>query len=242
MNGEELKNFLKGKGVKFADLARSMGISPQHLNNIWKSPSLKTDRLEEIQRLTGINIFSLLEKNDEAERIVIKEDASFVENSNGNVYKEMSNGKYKVTVPLIPYRAHAKYIEDCFDQNIYKEYEVIDFIVDSVGRGKYVSFEIKGDSMDDESKVSISDGDLVLCREVGRQHWGNRLHFGQFPYWIIVHKTSIICKQIINQDIEKGIITCHSLNPSPEYPDFDLRLDDIKQLFNIIKVLSDRTF
>jgi hypothetical protein len=41
-------------------------------------------------------------------------------------------------------------------------------------------------------------------------------------------------KQIINHDTERGVITCHSLNESPEYADFKLNIDDVIKLFYVI--------
>ena len=92
--------------------------------------------------------------------------------------------------------------------------------------------------MDNDSKRSLSNGDIVLARELGKEHWRNKLHTEDFPNWVIVLNNTILCKQIISQDLEKGTIVCHSLNPSPEYTDFELKLDDVCQLCNIVQRMS----
>lgn len=137
--------------------------------------------------------------------------------------------------PLVPVRAQARYVSDFHNAEFISGFSRVSLVVDRIGRGNYQAFEIQNDSMDDDSKRSIPDGAIVLGRELGKQHWQSKFRTNQFPYWIIVHKNAILCKEIIHHDVERGIITCHSLNESPEYQDFDLSLNDVNQLFNIVK-------
>lgn len=155
-------------------------------------------------------------------------------NSSGVKYFEMPNGTFRMRVPLIPVKAYAKYLDECRDIEFCNELTEVEFIVDKIGLGRYYAFEIKGDSMDDGSKRSISDKDIVLARELSKDYWKNKLHNDEYPFWIITLDSTIVCKQIINQDLDKGEILCHSLNPSPEYADFTLNLDSVRQLCNIV--------
>ena len=157
----------------------------------------------------------------------------------GVKYFELPNGKFRMRVPFIPIKAYAKYVDECRDADFFcGEFEEFDFIVDKVGHGRYFAFEIKGDSMDNDSKRSLSNGDIVLARELGKEHWKDRLHVDDYPNWIIVLGNTILCKQITGQNLEAGEITCHSLNPSPEYSDFTLNLNDVCQLCNIVQRVS----
>ena len=164
-----------------------------------------------------------------------KQTPDSFETKAGSKYEELPNGRYKLTVPFVPVRAQARYTSDFNDAEFISHLTEVSFIVDRVGNGKYLAFEIQNDSMDDDSKRSIPDGAIVLGRELNKQHWKNKFRTGDFPYWIIVHKQGMLCKEIINHDVENGVITCHSLNRSPEYQDFDIKLDDCYQLFNIVK-------
>ncbi len=169
----------------------------------------------------------------------VKGEDPYLITKSGVKYYEMANGKYRMRVPFIPVKAYAKYIDEYRDADVLEEgYEEFDFIVDKIGHGRYFAFEIKGDSMDDDTKRSLSNGDIVLARELGHEHWINKLHTEDFPNWIIVLNNTILCKQIVSQDIEKGTITCHSLNSSPEYSDFTLKLDNVCQLLNIVQRVS----
>ncbi|WP_179022017.1 hypothetical protein [Winogradskyella forsetii] len=178
--------------------------------------------------------------NDESE-IKVNEPSEIYPTKSGNIIEELANGKYLLTVPMVPYKAHATYISEFTDAEYISDLTKVSFIVDRIPRGKYQAFEIQNDSMNDAtlergpSREAILNGDIVLGRELGKQHWTSKLNTNNYPYWIIVHKNTIVCKEIINHDVENGTITCHSLNDSPEFQDFDLKLDDCHQLFNIIK-------
>lgn len=167
------------------------------------------------------------------------EEEPFLVTKSGVKYYQMSNGKFRMRVPFIPVKAYAKYVDEFRDAEFMgDEYEEFDFIVDKIGHGRYFAFEIKGDSMDNDSKRSLSNGDIVLARELCQEHWRSRLHTDNYPNWIIVLDNTILCKQIVDQDLVNCKITCHSLNPSPEYADFELNLDDVRQLCNIVQRVS----
>jgi transcriptional regulator with XRE-family HTH domain len=175
-----------------------------------------------------------ISRNDTA-----KGETPYLVTKSGVKYYEMPNGKYRMRVSFIPVKTYAKYIDEYRDAEFLSgEFDEFDFIVDKIGHGRYFAFEIKGDSMDDDSKRSLCNGDIVLARELGKEHWCNKLHTGNFPNWIIVLDNTVLCKQISGQDTDKGTITCHSLNASPEYTDFNLKLDKICQLCNIVQRVS----
>ena len=90
--------------------------------------------------------------------------------------------------------------------------------------------------MDNGTKESICDGDIVLAREIQRDLWRYRLHINDW-YFIIVHRTEgIAIKQIIDHDVEHGIITCHSLNDM--FRDYKIYLDEVEELYNLIKIVD----
>ena len=102
--------------------------------------------------------------------------------------------------------------------------------------GVYVAFEVRGDSMDDESKKSICHGDVVLGRELYQHYWNTKLHIPKV--FVIVHKYEGICiKEIIRHDVASGDITCHSFNQN--YEDFNVNLADVMKLFYIKEISRD---
>lgn len=176
---------------------------------------------------------------DAVKKLPISEEPFLVTKA-GTKYFQMENGRYRMRVPFIPIKAYAKYVDEIRDTDYAEHtFDEFDFIVDQIGHGKYYAFEVKGDSMDDDSKRSISDGDIVLARELAPEYWKEKLRTEDFPNWIIVLDNSVLCKQIVAQDIKMCNITCHSLNPSPEYADFILSLNDVRQLCNIVQRVSN---
>lgn len=174
-------------------------------------------------------------------RMILNEDQEpYFVSTAGSKYFEMPNGRFRMRVPLIPVKAYAKYVDECRDVEFANDLEEVEFIVDKIGLGRYFAFEIKGDSMDDGSKRSLSDKDIVLARELSPEHWKSKLHNDEFPFWIIALDSTIVCKQIVDQDVNRCEITCHSLNPSPEYADFTVSLNDVRQLCNIVARQSNQ--
>lgn len=224
------KNKLKNK-----DLGSIIGKSGEAFRMAVVRKSLSKLEQEKFQELfENKNYIDVFQTN-------VAEPSEIFKTKSGNIIEELPNGKYLLTVPMVPYKAHATYISEFQDADYVSDLTKVSFIVDQVPRGKYMAFEIKNDSMNDAtlereaSRAAILDGDIVLGRELGRQHWRSKLNTNGYPFWIIVHKDTILCKEITNHDVENGLITCHSLNRSPEFQDFTLKLDDCYQLFNIIK-------
>lgn len=160
----------------------------------------------------------------------------FTENSNGAKFYDLGNGKYRMITRLVPFCAYGRFANEADTLEPDKEgWEEESFEVPNIVHGNYLSFEIKGESMDDGTRNSFEAGDRVLVRELNRLHWTDRLRYNDYPYWVVVFDSSVLIKQITNQDMEKGIITFHSLNPSPEYSDFTLRIDEIRKLYYVVQ-------
>lgn len=224
---DKIKKERKLKGFTWAQLADSLPIDGNSLRIAFTRNKVDEYYLEEIEKI--------LEIGKNAENVLVNEPREIFNTKAGSNYEELPNGKYLLTVPLVPIRAQATYISEFADAEYISDLKKISFIVDRIGKGKYQAFEVQNDSMNDGTINSIPDGAIVLGRELGKQHWKNKLNTNGYPYWIIVHKNTILCKEIIAQDLDNGTITCHSLNDSPEFQDFTIKLDDCHQLFNIVK-------
>lgn len=160
--------------------------------------------------------------------------------NNNNQFDELDSGLYRMKTKLVTVKARAGYLLGYGDHEYVDELPTHEVIVSHPHQGVYMSFEIEGDSMDDGSKRSIENGSIATGRLISRVHWKNKLHLHKFQRFIIVSYEGILCKEIINHDVLNGVITCHSLNPDKkEYPDFDLALRNVMQIFNIVKISKD---
>lgn len=234
---DRLKEYISYKKTTNAEFERTIGASNGYINSIRRS--IGVDKLEQIEHnFPELNTQWLLKGEGEMLKQPENEPNPFLITKTGTKYFEMPNGTFLMSVPFVPIKAYAKYVDECAEMTQEGVMEQYNFIVDKIGHGRYMAFEIKGDSMDNDTRGSLSEGDIILARELSRDLWRDKLHIHQYPNWIIVLDNTILCKQIIAQDVENGIIKCHSLNPSPEYGDFDLNLNDVRQMFNVIQRVS----
>lgn len=141
-------------------------------------------------------------------------------------------------VELVSKYAYAGYLSGYGDAEYIETLPKIRVLTDRMVHGNYKCFEIKGDSMFDNSYESWVDGDIILCREVARHLWLPKLHMDKCDF-ILVHKDGILIKRIIDQNNEDGTITIHSLNPDKSaYPDQVVLMDDIMQIFAVVKLVD----
>ncbi|WFE84921.1 S24 family peptidase [Parabacteroides chongii] len=145
-----------------------------------------------------------------------KEGVFFTETTSGAKFYDLGNGKYRMTVKLVPYCAYGRFanVHDTLEQDR-DDWEEESFEVSQIAHGNYLSFEVKNDSMDDGTRQSFEAGDRLLVRELNRIYWKDKLRYTDHPYWVIAFGSSVLIKQIVSQDMERGVITLHSLNPSP---------------------------
>ena len=140
-----------------------------------------------------------------------------------------------MNVPVVHIKARCGYLSGYGDAEYIDSLPTMPVIVDKTYHGKYMIFEAEGDSMDDGTRNSFEEGDVLLVRELGKQHWRDKFRFNDHPYWVIVFDSSILIKQMVAQNLETGDLTFHSLNPSPEYTDFILNVDRIRALYYVLQ-------
>ncbi len=148
------------------------------------------------------------------------------------------NGNNMMMVPLVSKYAYAGYLTGWGDDEYIENLPQIPWLVDKEYKGDYRAFEVKGDSMDNGLSGSYKEGYIVLGREISKTHWRDKLHIKKWKNFIVVTKNDgILIKEISHHDAEKGKITLHSLNT--EYKDITVSLDDVAQLFNVIKFIGE---
>lgn len=242
--GEKLKEFLSKRNVSAADLAEKLGISRQSVYQYYKSSNLTREVVNNI--LTALNtnteeVFGVKKKSLIPNTKSIGDIPEYLDEIE-TPFTDLENGQILMLIPKVNAYSYAGYLTGFADPEYLEELPKVSLVVNKEHRGKYRAFEIVGDSMDDNSKDSIPDKSVVTGRSIPRHHWNVKLHLSRFPDYVIVHRTEGICtKRITSHDIVKGTITCHSLNPDKiNYPDFDLKLDEIDEIYNIVAVTGYR--
>ncbi len=156
------------------------------------------------------------------------------EKKSGQDSNEVSYGDFIVmNVPLVGQYAYGGYLCGYQDETYIEQLPHLPFVVDHEARGRYVAFELRGDSMTDDTGRYI-EGDILLCREVPRDLWcQTKLHMRKWDF-VIVHKEGILIKRVVDHDVENHRLTLHSLNPL--YSDRVVDLVDVRQIFNVVKL------
>lgn len=102
--------------------------------------------------------------------------------------------------------------------------------------GNFLIVRVDGDSMDNNSRISLCDGDEVLICE--RQNYKiNELPIRN-SLFVITTQDGNVLKQIAEVNMEEEYIVCRSFNPSPMYSDFKIYFRDIFQIFIVCKVTN----
>lgn len=192
------------------------------INGTSKKPQKKTLELLSNYLNKKLNN-SYVNKKDDLKNI---NDISYVDSA---IYIDNYNTMF---VPLINQYAYGSYLNGYSDPEYIDDLPKVPFESDREHKGDYLCFEVKGDSMDDDSKESYVEGDILLCRNVRQEYWKSKLHIHKWDFVIVHKEKGIVVKRITHHDVEKGIITLHSLNDF--YEDYDVHLSDVSQIFNIV--------
>lgn len=240
--GENFKRFLSSRSISAIKASEILGVSRQTVYQYFKSSALERDTVNNILtsfKVTEDVVFGeskFLDKGISNAKDI--GDPTIYDDEGDTRFMEISPGRYRMGTELVPVYAQAGYLTGYADKEYLEELPKHYITVDRYVRGKYRSFEISGESMNNgDINEAMPNGTIATGREVKRELWTSKLHNHQWPNWIFVHRTEgIIAKQIAHQDIEKGILILRSLNPDKDkYPDFDVDLDDIEQIYNVIK-------
>lgn len=214
---ERLIQYLKYKKIgqnKFESLA---GISNGYISNLKSTPG--TAHLTKILNVSpDLNEKWLM--TGEGEMLKTSEAVPFTPHA-------------RAGIPLVSQYAYAGYLGGYGDPEYVGTLPTIDFTPDREMTGNWLAFEVKGDSMDNGSKESYVEGEIVICREVEPDYWRDSRLFINKRDFVIVHEEGILIKRITEHNVEAHTITIHSLNPM--YPDRILHLEQVRQIFSIVE-------
>lgn len=253
---QRLIDFLDLKKISKSEFGRAINVSAAYVTSIRKS--IDPEKLQSIAlKYPDLNLDWLLTGEGQMlksgrQKVVYKlkneaEDVGDVvdkyQNQN-NDFEVLENGLIRMRTKLVTQKASAGYLTGWGDQEYLNELPTHEVYVREYHKGIYRSFEAVGDSMNDGTEnslptiKSIPAGSIATGRLISRHLWNSKLHINDFHRYIIVtYEDGIIMKEIIAHNTETGIITCRSLNPNKDlYPDFDLDLQKVMQIFNIVQV------
>lgn len=206
----DLKAFRKETNIAQSDICAILGITQSYISAIetGKRP-LNAEKFAKLHNHYGDIV--LKHKRTERPIYIQPSQNSSVDYKKTETIPIVQNNL--LMVPLVSQYSYASYISGYAETEYIESLPTLPFIVDKTYKGKYMCFEVKGDSMDDGSIESYPEHSILLCRSIPRELWKCKLHFKNWDF-VIVHKTEdVVVKRIINHDVTTGNIICHSLNP-----------------------------
>lgn len=231
MTGEDLKELRNKKGWTQDELASLAGVTKRSIINYEKSAIIPKSKANTFH---FIFLDTYTDKELALDKLTVKEPLGYIKTKNGLTYEELPNGKFQVIVPKVPYKAYASFIEVYGDEYATKEsFGTAYFTVEHPGKGNYVAFTVGNDSMNGGGINDTPNGAEVLGRELQRHHWKDGFNSTDYG-WIIICETGMFHKDIEGPSNE-GMITCQSRNPSLEYPDFEMSLNEVHTIWKVIK-------
>ena len=213
-----IKPLLKERGIKIKDFCDELGLTEQGFAKLIRANSTKIETLELIAQKLNVPISTFFTEKHEA---------------------EILTNMHCVEVPIVPVYAYASFLHGHDDNEYMDSLPTMSVIIDrKYGKDGFLIFEVKGNSMDDGSKRALLDGDKILVKELDSDCCRTKLKTDD-NFFVIIHRTDgIVVKQIVEHNVEEGIIRCHSINPSPEYHDFDIDLREVTRIFKVAAIVG----
>ncbi|WP_316851209.1 XRE family transcriptional regulator [Pedobacter agri] len=250
--GKKFKEFVTRRGLSIVRIADELGVSRNTIYQYFKSDSLQRDTVNNIITKLNTTVDEIWgEGHSPSARLeaiprFVYPDPEFFE-GNDHKYAYTEEGIVAMRVKIVPAKAQLGYFRGYADPEYLDQFDYEIINVDKEHFGNYNGFETVGYSMvnltsEAWAEKSIFPNRYAIGREVDRVHWKNQLHIHSNDAWVIVHRTEgVILKEIIKHDKDNGIITVHSWNPDKDtYPDEDLFLGDVAQIFNVVKIIDRR--
>lgn len=207
MQGIDIKNFRKENKLSQKDLADIVGVSVGAVQS-WEQNKRNISQ-------SAIKLLEAYSKNPKALSNV-KYIAPYI-------------GEDLVNVQYVPIRAYASFIESMYSV----EYDLETYGVrpedgEDLTNGKYMVFDIEGDSM----YPTIQSGSKILCEKICEGNW----EYAKGVVVIVYGKTLTV-KRILKNDLYiNNILTLKADNPT--YGEIDIEKCEIRGVWQAVRVIS----
>lgn len=228
-----IKQLRRKNNISQSQLGEEIGVSLRTIQLYErKDANIPIKNLTKIAEYFGLTIAELYmhEVNDMGEAYTKRQP--FTKHS--SVFYPLEHGKYLVMAPLVLVEWHQKYIESLQKESLSNPFQggfIIDFLTDEPHR----IFEVSGDSMNNNTLEAIPNKTYVLGLEIKKESLtrNNETYWNQS--YVLVCADRIICKRLTGYNRSSKTILCLNLNTSPEFQDFELPLDEVLQVFKVVK-------
>tara|TARA_R100000789_G_C3020427_1_gene153396 strand:+ start:1861 stop:2583 length:723 start_codon:yes stop_codon:yes gene_type:complete len=230
LKGEELKKTRKKLNLTQSEFAEMVGKSARTIISWENSEEISESVVKLIHAVLKDYAMDKVSKNGRDFSKEINELADQAVREPGAVWV---NYESFLLVPLVGQRAQAGFLAGYEDEEYIDELPKVPWEVDREYKGRYMTFEVSGDSMNSgDPETAILDRDLLLCREIQKIHWRNKLHINKWNFVLVHREEGILVKRIVDHNTETGELTLHSLNPF--YEDYKINIKDLIAIYNAV--------
>jgi hypothetical protein len=234
--------FYKETGLSngFLDKVKDVGASKVEyildaypdVNPIWLLTGRGTMLVDDIKTEVSEPGFVYENNGPEVVPLYDENETEIFTNKNGNKFYIYADNTIKIEIPLMTEPAYAGYVEAYFDNHYLENLPTSMFTVDKIGKGNYMAFTVKNNSMWNGGGYDTPGGAVILGREIGRHLWHSGFRKTDYGF-ILLTKTGIYHKDIKSYNPDTGILVLSSRNP--ENKDFEISINDVNKVFNVIK-------
>ncbi|MEM9363225.1 MAG: helix-turn-helix transcriptional regulator [Bacteroidota bacterium] len=229
-----IRELRKKKGATQTDLAEAVGVSLRTIQTYEKkNASISNKRLEKIAAYFELSVIELQIRELNEEEATYNNQKPF--DHFGSRCYPLDFGKTFMLVRLLLAETQEEYAKTTKSSEEPKDVMKTGFVLETLHNSSHLAFEIAGNYMNDGTIQSIPNKSIVLGVEytVNELVKDPKLFLDQMM--ILVLQDRVTCKKIVAVDADKKEITCNNLNTSPEFNDFKLPLNEILQLFKVVK-------
>lgn len=217
------------------ELEQFLDLKSKSLSN-WKARDYINYKLV-VEKIPDINVkwlYGLDENMFEINNI----SEPVLQNSYTHTDARFSENNTELDVTIIPAKAQLGLQSNFYADEIMADLPKTKILVDKEYKGKYYELECVGDSMYcSDPTMAILDGDKILCREVPKIYWRDKLHINKWEFVIFHNERGFLVKKIKEHDIDKGRLLLHSYNENKKlYPDFWINIKDCTTICNVVEI------
>lgn len=232
-----LKQLRRKKSITQSQLAEIIGVSLRTIQLYEKEKAnIPRKRLDKIAAYFELGLDELYAKEVNEADLIYEKGGSDLKKT--HTIQKLEPGKYLLNVPLIMGSNRGDFIHRMDDIPYLNTLPRISFLVEQVSVGNYLAFEVVNNSMENGKLNRIPQKSIVLVKAIAAKQLSK--HIGDNDsFWVLVFENSMMCKQITQYHKSKKSITCHSLNTSPEYPDFEVPISEVLAFYKVLKKQVD---
>lgn len=229
-----IKQLRRRKNLSQSNLAQEIGVSLRTIQLYEKrNANIPIKKLTKIATFFELSIAELYQHESNEPENTYDRKKSFTKN--GCTFYPIDYGKYLIMVPLVLSGQENSYIQSLSEKKYGKSTIKSGFVLEAFEDRVYRAFEVTGNSMDDGSIGAIPNKAIVLGLQLDTTALAKASESLWNKPYILVCKDRIICKRLTGFNGQNNTVKCQNLNTSPEHQDFELPLEDMLLVFQIVR-------